>query len=144
MNANNFNLELGLERLASNDADTSTHIEHGNQVLDDSRLNVNSRNHDPELVDLTINHEPEIVDLTIIKKESEFIDLTVDDSDSNNSNKDSEIDLASENHVRINICDEAYAIDDQKKSNHRSKHQSKDKSKDSTNTQNMEHYFVEI
>jgi|SRR6266542_36366 len=114
----------------------------------------------------------ETIDLSIVKKEFEIIDLTIDDSDSPdlniNENDDEndlaletdspdlnikenvdENDLALENHVRIDIRDESYAIDDRKKSN-RKKSKSKIRTKgqpshtkEEDNTQ-REHQFVEV
>jgi len=114
----------------------------------------------------------ETIDLSIVKKEFEIIDLTIDDSDSPdlniNENDDEndlaletdspdlnikenvdENDLALENHVRIDIRDESYAIDDRKKSNHKkskSKIRTKGQpshTKEEDNTQ-REHQFVEV
>src|SRR6266496_226590 len=115
----------------------------------------------------------ETIDLSIVKKEFEIIDLTIDDSDSPdlniNENDDEndlaletdspdlnikenvdENDLALENHVRIDIRDESYAIDDRKKSNRkkskskiRTKGQSSQINKEDDDTQ-REHQFVEV
>src|SRR6266542_365954 len=94
----------------------------------------------------------ETIDLSIVKKEFEIIDLTIDDSDSPDLNINENVDendLALENHVRIDIRDESYAIDDRKKSN-RKKSKSKIRTKgqpshtkEEDNTQ-REHQFVEV
>ena len=115
----------------------------------------------------------ETIDLSIVKKEFEIIDLTIDDSDSPDLNmnenddendlaletdspdlnikeNDGENDLALENHVRIDIRDESYAIDDRKKSN-RKKSKSKNRTRGQSSQINKEdddiqreHQFVEV
>lgn len=117
----------------------------------------------------------ETIDLTIVKKEFEIIDLTNDNSDSpdlntnendnenylaletdspdlNINGNDGENDLALENHVRIDIRDESYAIDDRKKSN-RKKSKSKNRTKSQSQSSHINgeedntqkgHHFVEV
>ncbi|PKY50566.1 hypothetical protein RhiirA4_467111 [Rhizophagus irregularis] len=92
--------------------------------------------------------QTELSDLTIVKEEFEVIDLTIDDT----AEKDDENDLALENHVKIDIREEAYSIDDRKKSRRKSKKKPGKKTGKKSNYKSnyneemkiVEHHFVEV
>src|SRR6266498_808503 len=117
-------------------------------TIDDSDspdLNMNENDDENDLAletdspDLNMNENDDENDLAL---ETDSPDLNIKENDGEN-------DVALENHVRIDIRDESYAIDDRKKSN-RKKSKSKIRTKgqpshtkEEDNTQ-REHQFVEV